>query len=210
MEQIIAFITSYVSYWPVVCFFALLLAGFNLPISEDAMIILSATFVQADKSLLIPTYLALYAGIFLSDIESYFMGKLLSKGVLKFKFLQKKLTPKNVEWVSSHLDKHGFLTFIVCRFIPFGVRNMLFMGSGFVGLKLTSFLLFDSIAAVISSATLFSLIYFIGEAAQKNFRLVGIILFIILVAVILFLIIRHIIKKQKAKKIAQSDEASAE
>ena len=83
---------------------------------------------------------------------------------------------------------------------------MLFMGSGFVGLKLTSFLLFDSIAAVISSATLFSLIYFIGEAAQKNFRLVGIILFIILVAVILFLIIRHIIKKQKAKKIAQADE----
>ena len=79
MEQIIAFITSYVPYWPVVCFFALLLAGFNLPVSEDAMIILSATFVQADKSLLIPTYIALYAGIVLSDVESYFIGKLLGK-----------------------------------------------------------------------------------------------------------------------------------
>lgn len=203
MEQIIAFITSYVPYWPVVCFFALLLAGFNLPISEDAMIILSATFVQADKSLLIPTYIALYAGIVLSDVESYFIGKLLGKGVLKVKFLQKKLTPKNIEWVSSHLDKHGFLTFIVCRFIPFGVRNMLFMGSGFVGLKLSSFILFDFTAALISSSTLFALVYFIGEAAQKNFKLFGYILFAILVTVIIMLIVRHIIKKRKMK----NDEA---
>ena len=196
MDQIIAFITSYVSYWPIVCFFALLLAGLNLPVSEDAMIILSATFVQADESLLIPTYIALYAGIVLSDIESYFIGKLLSKGVLKFKFLKKKLTPQRIERISSHLHKHGFLTFIVCRFIPFGVRNMLFMSSGFIGLKFSSFILFDSIAAVLSSGTLFALVYFIGEAAQKNFRLVGIILFVILIIVLAALIIRHIIKKR--------------
>lgn len=205
MDAILSFITSYVPYWPIVCFFALLLAGFNLPISEDAMIILSATFVQADKKLLIPTYIALYAGIFLSDIESYYIGRLLSKGVLKFKFLQKKLTPKNIEWVSSHLDRHGFLTFIVCRFIPFGVRNMLFMGSGFVKLKVSSFLLFDSIAALISSSTLFCLIYFIGEAAKKNFKIVGIILFIILVCILLFLIIRKLLKKRTQKNEIQEN-----
>ncbi|MBP5359831.1 MAG: DedA family protein [Treponema sp.] len=205
MEQIIAFITSYVSYWPIVCFFALLLAGLNLPVSEDAMIILSATFVQADESLLIPTYIALYAGIVISDVESYFVGKLLSKGVLKFNFLKKKLTPERIERISTHLHRHGFLTFIVCRFIPFGVRNILFMGSGFTGLKFSSFILFDSIAAIISSGTLFALVYFIGEAAQRNFRLVGIILFIILVIVLAILIIRHIIKKRN-RKIQESSE----
>ncbi len=199
MEQIIAFIMSYVSYWPLVCFVALLLAGLNLPISEDAMIILSATFVQADESMLVPTYLALYFGIVLSDIEAYFIGRLLSKGVLKFKFLQKRLTPKRIEWVSSHLDRHGFLTFVVCRFIPFGVRNILFMGSGFVGLKFAKFVLFDAIGAIISSGTLFSLVYFIGEAAQKNLRLVGIILFAILVTLLAVFIIRRIIRKKNNK-----------
>lgn len=200
MDQILAFISSYISYWPLVCFIALLLAGFNFPISEDALIILSAAFVHADKKLLLPTYLALYFGIFLSDIESYFVGKLISKGVLKIKFLQKKLTPENIQWVSSHLDRHGLLTFIVCRFIPFGVRNILFMGSGFVGLKLTSFMLFDSIAAIISSGTLFLLVYFIGEMVQDGYRLFGIILFAILIIFILVLVIRYIIKRKKDKK----------
>ena len=143
---------------------------------------------------------------FESDIESYFIGKLLSKGVLKFKFLKKKLTPQRIERISSHLHKHGFLTFIVCRFIPFGVRNMLFMSSGFIGLKFSSFILFDSIAAVLSSGTLFALVYFIGEAAQKNFRLVGIILFVILIIVLAALIIRHIIKKRNIKKQAEAKE----
>ena len=205
MDQIIEFITSYVSYWPAVCFFALLLAGLNLPISEDAMIILSATFVQADESLIIPTYIALYAGIVLSDIEAYFIGRLLSRGVLKFNFLMKKLTQKRIDWVSSHLEKHGFLTFIVCRFIPFGVRNILFMSSGFIGLKFSRFILFDSIAAVISSGTLFALVYFLGEAAEKNFRLVGIILFIILLVALTAFIIYRIIKKRNKKVLNKAD-----
>ena len=196
MDQIIEFITSYVSYWPAVCFFALLLAGLNLPISEDAMIILSATFVQADESLIIPTYIALYAGIVLSDIEAYFIGRLLSRGVLKFNFLRKKLT---------HLEKHGFLTFIVCRFIPFGVRNILFMSSGFIGLKFSRFILFDSIAAVLSSGTLFALVFFLGEAAEKNFRLVGIILFIILALALTAFIIYRIIRKRKRKNLEKAD-----
>ena len=45
----------------------------------------------------------------------------------------------------------------------------------------------------------FALVYFIGEAAQKNFKLFGYILFAILVTVIIVLIIRHIIKKRKMK-----------
>lgn len=199
MDAIISFISSYISYWPLTVFFALLLAGLNLPISEDAMIILSSTFAKLDKSLLIPNYIALYAGIVTSDIMSYFLGKYISKGALKFKSLGKKLTPDKLKWIANNLEKHGFLTFIVCRFIPFGVRNMLFMGSGFLRLPFKRFVIYDTIAALISSSTLYFLVYFIGQNVQKGLKILGIILFIALVISIPVIIIRNKKKKSASK-----------
>lgn len=200
MEALLEFISSYVSYWPLAVFLLLLLAGLNLPISEDALIILSAAMVHQNPKLLLPTYVALYIGIFFSDIMVYTMGRLLSKGFLQFQFLKKKLTPEKLEWVSTNLEKHGLFTFITCRFIPFGVRNALFLCSGFVGLNPGKFLLFDSIAALISSSTLFFLVYFIGQAAKKGLEVIGIILFVILVLALIIFFIRHKNKNNKIKK----------
>lgn len=197
MNALVEFISSYVSYWPLAVFLLLILAGFNLPVSEDAVIILSATMVHQNTKLFLPTYLALYAGIFISDLMVYIMGRLFAKGFLQFKFLKKKLTPEKLEWVTNHLETHGFLTYITCRFIPFGVRNALFLSSGFVGLSVPKFILFDSIAALISSSTLFTLVYFLGKVAEDSLKTLGIILFVaLLIAVIVFFIKRKNKKSQ--------------
>ena len=206
MEALLEFISSYVSYWPLAVFLLLLLAGLNLPISEDALIILSAAMVHQNPKLLLPTYVALYIGIFFSDIMVYTMGRLLSKGFLQFQFLKKKLTPEKLEWVSTNLEKHGLFTFITCRFIPFGVRNALFICSGFVGLNPGKFLLFDSIAALISCSTLFFLVYFIGQAAKKGFEIIGIIFFVILVLGLILFFIKRKNKNNNIKK--ESDNKS--
>lgn len=161
--------------------------------------------VHQNIKIMIPTYIALYLGIFISDIMAFYIGRLLSKGFLQFKFLKKKMTPKNMEWVSSHLENHGFLTYITCRFIPFGVRNMLFMGSGFVGLPFVKFLLFDSIAALISSSTLFFLVYFIGNAAEEVLYVLGIILFLALVTTLITLFIKRRRRKSEQAKLSSKE-----
>ena len=193
MDSILAFVSNYFTYWPLVCFFALLLAGFNLPISEDVLIVMSALIAYEDRSQLIPNYIGVYAGAYVSDIISYWLGRFLGNGMLKFKFIEKALTPKKMEFLSKKLEKHGFLTFVVTRFIPFGMRNALFMTSGFTKLPFPKFLLFDGIAAIISSMTLYSLVLFIGESAKEGFRVVGIILFIILWCLITAFIIKKAI-----------------
>lgn len=201
MEAIIDFFSTYFTYWPIVCFFSLLLAGFNLPISEDVLIVMSALIAHEDHSLLIPNYVGLYAGIYASDIISYWMGRLLGSGVLKFKLITKSLTPKRVEYLSKKLEKHGFLTFVVTRFIPFGMRNVLFMTSGFTKLSFAKFLLFDGIAAIISSMTLYSLVLFIGESAKEGFKIAGIILFILLWGALTVFIIKKVMDHKKKKKM---------
>ena len=200
MESIIAFFSSYFTYWPLVCFFALVLAGFNLPISEDVLIVMSALIAYEDKSQLIPNYIGLYVGIYVSDIICYWMGRLIGSGALKVKFIAKTLTPSRVEFLSKKLEKHGFLTFIVTRFIPFGMRNALFMTSGFTMLPFPKFLLFDAIAALISSMTLYSLVLLIGESAKEGFEVVGIILFILLWGFITVFIIKKVLDRKKRKK----------
>lgn len=212
MEAIITYISSYISYWPLVCFCALFLAGFNIPISEDVLIIMSAIISANDRSLLIPNYIGLYAGIYISDLICYWFGRLAGNGIIKIKFVAKKLTPKRIQKISTQLEKHGFLTYVITRFIPFGVRNTLFMTSGMLHVYFPKFMLFDGIAALLSSSTLYWLVFFLGESAAANYKLIGIVLFCILVVVLSVLIIRHYLKKKKpaVEPASGESETSAE
>lgn len=196
-DALVNFFSAHIPYWPLVCFFLLILAGFNIPISEDAVIILTAGVSFADRSLLIPNWIALYLGIFLSDIMVYWWGHLISKGMFQFRKIQKKLTPEKIRLVAKTIDDYGFRTFIVCRFIPFGVRNTLWLCTGFVGLPFKKFLLYDSIAAVISCSTLYHLVIFLGEKGSLTFKIAGICLFVAMIIFFVFMMTR-VIKKETA------------
>ena len=74
-------------------------------------------------------------------------------------------------------------------------RNTLWMSSGFVGLPFKKFLLYDSIAALVSCSTLYHLIRFIGEGASVVYKIIGIVLFVALIIFFVFMI-RHVIKKE--------------
>jgi membrane protein DedA with SNARE-associated domain len=188
-----SFFSQHIEFFPLVALICLILAGLSVPISEDLIIIAGALVSQADRSLLVPSLLAIYTGVIISDFMVYFIGALVRKGTLKGKFVSRILSLKLVERIRYALDKYGILTFIVCRFIPFGVRNTLFMTSGFFGLPLRRFALYDLIAVAISTNVLFFLVYIFGEEVKKPAKAVGIVLFIFFVSGILALIIRLII-----------------
>jgi phosphatidylserine decarboxylase len=198
--DIFSVLNEYVEFYPLVAFVGLILAGLNIPISEDLVIItgalLNQEIVQAEvpetRGMLIPSLLAIYIGVIISDFLSYYLGTLMRKGTLKASFLDSLFNQKKMNLIHRNLDNHGFLTFIVCRFIPFGARNTLFMTSGFIGLPLRRFALYDITAALISTNALFFLVYYFGEGVSSPIRVAGIILFLLLILTILFLVIRFL------------------
>lgn len=192
LDSFINFFTTYVSYWPLATTIILLFAGINIPISEDAMIIISAGIAVTDHSLIIPNWIGLFLGIYLSDIISYYMGRLLSNGAMQIRAVRKRLTPARVRLIAKKLDDYGFRTFLVCRFIPFGVRNTLFMGSGFVHLPLKKFVLYDFGASVISLTTMYTLVFFLGQKANMSIKIAGIAFFLALVGVAIYFVVRAI------------------
>lgn len=184
--MIIDFLSSNISFWPLVAFTCLVLAGFNVPISEDAIIIASAGICQDNPKMILPTIIFVYSGIIASDIIAYFFGYFCSKGFKTFRFAKRVLESRKKDVILRRLENNGFMTFFSFRFIPFGVRNILFLSSGFFRFNFIKFVIFDCISAAASSQLLFWLVYCIGSDASIISKAVSGVLLVVLVCFIIY------------------------
>ena len=180
-------IGNYISYFPLVIFISLFLGGFNLPISED-LIVVSTALLCKQEAASIPSFcLALYTGAILSDYLVYFWGWLLGHRCIRIKFFSKLINKERVQRISDQLEQHGFLTFLFGRFIPFGIRNIITMTSGFVGFPFYKFAVFDAIAAICNISALFWLVYFLGKRGGLVMKIIGIIALLIFIGVCIYI-----------------------
>ena len=199
MPDIFALLSNYVEFFPLVALLGLLLAGLNLPVSEDLIIITGAILSHEKDSSLILNLLAIYLGAISTDYFVYWVGTRVRSGTSKIGLFTRVIPEKALERMHHYLDKYGIFTFIVCRFIPFGVRNTLCFSAGFFKLRFKFFAIYEAIAAMISVNTLFFLTYYFGDAAKKPIKIAGIILFVAFVSAIISLIIRFIVLWRKKR-----------
>lgn len=192
MTSLINFIFENGAYAHYIVFGALILAGFNLPISEDLLIIfsgiLASTVVPENTYKL---FIAIFLGCYLSDSISYWIGRILSHKLRKGKWF---LSKKKLYKAKKYYKKHGFKTLLFGRFIPFGIRNCLFLIAGMGKMKYVKFLISDGIACLFSNIVLFSLTYHLGKNYNvvfvwlKRFNLI--IFSVFLIILLLVIIIR--------------------
>lgn len=150
------------SHW--IFFLLLLLAGINVPISEDVILIIGG----AVASICIPNetlflFCWIYAGCIISAWEAYWIGRYFGPKIYNVKWLKRIVTPQRIVKLHEYYEKFGILTFIVGRFIPGGVRNALFMTAGLGKMPFSVFVLRDSIACLISASTLYYLGFLFGQ-----------------------------------------------
>ncbi len=145
-----------------------LLAALHIPISIDVLMILSATLAAT----LVPEhtfhlFLGITAGCLLSAWLSYWIGRTLGIKLIETRFFSKILSPKRLQKVAKFYKKYGFFALIIGRFIPFGVRNGLFMSSGMTKVPFLKFVYRDAIACCLWCSVTFFLFYTVG----KNFHM---------------------------------------
>lgn len=164
MDTIIQFIFENAQYAHWIVFGALMLAGLNVPISEDLMIIfsavLAATVVPENT---VKLFLAVFLGAYISDWACYWIGRHFGPKLWNIKWFAKTFDPKKIDQVHRYYAKYGFLTLLIGRFIPFGVRNGLFLTAGLGRMHFGKFLLSDGVACLLSNSILFSLAYTVGK-----------------------------------------------
>ena len=202
-HTIAAWIGHYISYFPLVIFISLFLGGFNLPISEDIIVITAALLCKQEKASIPAFYAALYFGAIFSDYLVYFWGWLLGRGRISGRFFSKLISKNNINRISHALDRHGFFTFLFGRFIPFGVRNIIAMTSGFVDFPFYKFALFDAIAAACNISALFWLVYFLGLRGSHFMKIIGIVLLLLFIGFSIYILRsdKFFVSSQKERSI---------
>ncbi len=206
MDSLITTLYSSADYLHLIAFSLLFLAGFNLPISEDIVMIVSGSIVATViPERLFIVFASCYLGALSSDIVSYMLGRYPISAVIgshtiqKHPILGRLISLKRIDKVAMFFKRYGGKTLFFGRFIPFGVRNVLFMTSGIIKLRFLKFLLIDAAALVISSSVMFSLGHAFGENYQELFPYIDKYKFYFLAALIIALtsITVHHFKKKR-------------
>lgn len=165
MESLIQFTSEHTHLAHLIFFSLLMLAGLNIPISEDLLVLSGGYIASAcPVNQVIPLYLAIFFGCWISSWEAYWIGRRFGPNLYEMRWFKRFITPEKIQKLNRYFEKFGILTFIVGRFIPGGFRNVLFMGAGLGKMKFTTFLARDICGCFLSSLTLFSL----GYSFQRN------------------------------------------
>lgn len=184
-----------------ISFGLLMLAGLNFPVSEDLVFIISASIAAT----IIPenTYLIFagcYLGAFISDIIAYMLGRYGLPLLFKTRIFNRKSTRKKIVHIEFYFNKHGGFALFIGRFIPFGIRNMLFLTAGMVKFNFFKFVIIDLSALTITSTFLFYLGYKFGENIDivmhyiKNYKIAAFAVLAVVSLLIIFKIVRYRIR----------------
>lgn len=203
MSFIINFIFENAAHAHWIIFGSLILAGLNLPISEDFMIIISAILASSiiPKNTFI-LFAAVFLGAYISDWMVYWIGRLLGIKLWKFKWFKKTIPKRKLAKVRLFYKKYGFFTLLVGRFIPFGVRNCLFLTAGMSKMNVVKFAISDGIACFCSNIVLFSIAYSVGKNHSALFsylKKANIFIFVFFIFTIIALFWYYKKKKKKQK-----------
>ena len=162
------FLLEHTAIAPYALFVMILLAGLNVPISIDVLLIVTAILAGTiyQKSALV-LFLSFTIGCILSAWISYGLGRLLGSKIPKSRLLSKYLHADLIERMGNFYERFGIFTFIIGRFIPFGVRNCLFLSSGISKIPFWRFAVYDSVACTVWSGVFFSLLYNLSQNYQQ-------------------------------------------
>lgn len=199
MEDILQFIAENVQYAHWYIFGLLLLAGLNIPVSEDGMLFISGVLASNHPEYSTQLFIGVFLGAYFSDLICFTLGWKLGPKLFEIKFFENMVPPERIQKIHAYYEQYGVITLILGRFIPFGVRNGLFLSAGLGKMDPVKFALSDLLACTISTVTFFTLYYNYGNAVVETIKSGNKLIF----ALALILVIVYFVKK---KNNAAEDE----
>ena len=174
---------------PLIIFLGLVIAAFNIPISEDLTVIAAGIFVAnvAPQEFWF-MYFALIFGAIGGDILAYGISRKVGRSLLEKRFFRRILSEQKLELLSRHFEYHAILTILLGRLIPFGVRNGISLLAGITRLPVWKFVLFNTISGVFSISVIYLLSWYYGDKLLKDIRTLQVLLLLLFLSIITYII----------------------
>ncbi len=201
LEDILSRISEFSPIWIyLIIFFFAFIENLFPPSPSDMVIVVGGSLVGASELHFMPVLVFATGGSLIGFLTAFAIGwqidkRLLHSGKIKF------LTIESIEKVENAFRKYGYFLIIANRFLP-GTRAVISFFAGMSRLNIHYTVLLSAASALIWNSILISLGMVFGENIQKVDTFLSTYNQIVIAAtavVIVFLIIRYFVRKNKKK-----------
>lgn len=127
----------------------LLACGVGLPMPEDITLLIAGLLASADRISFPGALIAGFAGVLIGDTCLFFIGRKFGQAVFRLPGFRRIFTPHRIAEAEARIRKNGPFICFIARFLP-GFRSAIFATSGALGVRFTTFIALDGLAALLS------------------------------------------------------------
>jgi membrane protein DedA with SNARE-associated domain len=166
-------LAGYIEHFTYVGLFAVLtLCGLGLPLPEDAALLTGGWLAHRGVTRLPLTVAVGLAGVLTGDCALYFLGRRFGPRVIRYVTIGHPAAEARVEWIRGFMDRHGHRTIFYARFLA-GMRALVFITAGSMGVSPARFVFFDGLGALISVPLVVVLGYTFGDELERIVEYIG-------------------------------------
>ncbi len=215
LHSVVAYVIGWLESFTYLGIFVLLmLCGLGVPLPEEPVLIAGGYVAYKGYTHLLPTILVSMAAILLGDLVAFYLGRRYGQERAITGFFKRHISLRTLVRARRFMREHGNKTIFLVRFMP-GLRMPTYFMAGSLGMRMSVFLTYDCLAALISAPVSILLAYYFGEHIDAALKASGRFhRYLLAAAVIAALVwIWHWLKRRRmakaaAKPISQPAEAS--
>ena len=195
-NALMAQMPAIVGHFPYLGLFTLLiLGGIGFPFPEDTTLILCGFLIFNDVVKPVPALLAVYAGVLLTDLLLYFVGRKYGWMIITHKRFRRIISAERLSLMEEKFRKKGVLVVLFGRHV-IGLRSQILLVAGVVKMSFPKFLAADAFSASLTIALMVGAGYMGGnsfEIIKKDIsRIEHVAIFLAVTSLALYFLFRYI------------------
>jgi len=150
----------------------LILCGMGLPIPEDVALLAGGFLVHRGVIQYPMTLLVALVGVVAGDNSLFYLGRRFGTGLVKYLGIGRPRSQRQIDRLKEFMRRHGHRAILYARFIA-GLRALVYLTAGSLGVNPLRFFLYDLAGAVISVPIVVTLGYLFGNELEAVLRYIG-------------------------------------
>ena len=169
----VGLVSSYIEHFTYAgLFVVLLLCGLGLPMPEDVAL-LAGGYLAHRGIIRYPITIGIsLIGVVAGDNSLFFIGRHAGSRLLTYFGLSRPGSRNQVERMQDFMHRHGHLAIFYARFLA-GLRAVIYLSAGSLGVSPGRFLFYDLLGAVISVPVVVTVGYLFGGEIERAILYVG-------------------------------------
>jgi membrane protein DedA with SNARE-associated domain len=150
MEVFNALLPIFTEYGYLAVFTMLLVCGFGIPVPEDVTLVTGGVIAGLGYADVHTMFAVGMLGVLVGDGLVFSVGRLQGQRVMRWKPVQRVMTPERFEAAQGAFSRYGRWVMFVARFLP-GLRTPVFLSAGITRkVSVATWFVMDGVAALIS------------------------------------------------------------